>query len=109
MYGTRHGSRAFRGYLLTYEGVADMGWIVAILALSLVMVVMTIAELRHSVRASTIESPELTPEPQPIEVDGPPLTPEPAEASQEPHPEPAGESDIETEIRSMRSIISRLI
>jgi len=87
-----------------------MGWIVAILALTLVMVVMTIAELRHSVRASTIELPELTPEPQPIEVDGaPPLTPEPVEASQEPHPQPAGESDIETEIRSMQSIISRLI
>ena len=86
-----------------------MGWIIAIVALSLVLTVMTIAELRHSVRASTIESPELTPEPQPIEVDGPPLTPEPVEASQEPHPQPAGESDIETEIRSIQSIISRLI
>lgn len=37
-----------------------MGWIVAILALSLVMGVLTIAELRRPVMASTIELPELT-------------------------------------------------
>ena len=37
-----------------------MGWIVAILALSLVMTVMTIAELRHPVKASTVQLPELT-------------------------------------------------
>ena len=37
-----------------------MGWIIAIVALSLVMVVLTIAELRRPVRASTIQIPELT-------------------------------------------------
>jgi hypothetical protein len=37
-----------------------MGWIVAIVALSLVMTVMTIAELRQPVRASTVQLPELT-------------------------------------------------
>jgi len=37
-----------------------MGWIIAIVALSLVMTVMTIAELRRPVRASTIQLPELT-------------------------------------------------
>jgi len=36
-----------------------MGWIVAIVALSLVMTVMTIAELRRPVRASTVQLPEL--------------------------------------------------
>ena len=36
-----------------------MGWIIAIVALSLVMTVMTIAELRRPVRASTVELPEL--------------------------------------------------
>jgi len=37
-----------------------MGWIIAIVALSLVMTVMTIAELRRPVRASTVQLPELT-------------------------------------------------
>jgi hypothetical protein len=37
-----------------------MGWIVAILSLSLVMTVMTIAELRRPVGTSTFEVPELT-------------------------------------------------
>ena len=37
-----------------------MGWIVAIVALSVVMIVMTIAELRRPVRASTVQLPELT-------------------------------------------------
>jgi hypothetical protein len=37
-----------------------MGWIIAILALSSVMAVMTIAELRRPVAASTIELPALT-------------------------------------------------
>jgi hypothetical protein len=37
-----------------------MGWIVAILSLSLVMAVMTIAELRRPVSASTVQLPELT-------------------------------------------------
>jgi hypothetical protein len=37
-----------------------MGWIIAIVALSLVMAVMTIAELRRPVRASTVQLPELT-------------------------------------------------
>ena len=36
-----------------------MGWIVAIVALSLLMTVMTIAELRRPVRASTVQLPEL--------------------------------------------------
>ena len=36
-----------------------MGWIIAILALSLVMAIMTIAEIRRPVRASTVELPEL--------------------------------------------------
>jgi len=36
-----------------------MGWIIAILALSLVMAIMTIAEVRRPVRASTVELPEL--------------------------------------------------
>ena len=37
-----------------------MGWIVAILALSLVMAVMTVAELRRPVSTSTVQLPELT-------------------------------------------------
>ena len=37
-----------------------MGWIIAIVALSLVMAVMTIAELRRPVAASTVQLPELT-------------------------------------------------
>jgi hypothetical protein len=37
-----------------------MGWIIATLALSLVMAVMTIAELRRPVSASTVRVPELT-------------------------------------------------
>ena len=37
-----------------------MGWTIAIVALSLVMTVMTIAELRRPVAASTIQLPELT-------------------------------------------------
>ena len=37
-----------------------MGWIIAIVALSLVMAVMTVAELRHPVSASTVQLPELT-------------------------------------------------
>ena len=36
-----------------------MGWIVAIVALSLVMTVMVVSELRKPVSASTIELPEL--------------------------------------------------
>jgi len=36
-----------------------MGWIIAIVALSSVMTVMTFAELRKPVRASTIDLPEL--------------------------------------------------
>ena len=37
-----------------------MGWIIAIVALSLVMAVMTVAELRRPVSASTVQLPELT-------------------------------------------------
>ena len=37
-----------------------MGWIIAMVALSLVMAVMTIAELRRPVAASTVQLPELT-------------------------------------------------
>ena len=37
-----------------------MGWIIAIVALSLIMAVMTIAELRRPVAASTVQLPELT-------------------------------------------------
>ena len=37
-----------------------MGWIIAVVALSMVMAVMTIAELRQPVRASTVQLPELT-------------------------------------------------
>jgi hypothetical protein len=37
-----------------------MGWIIAIVALSLVMTFMTIAELRRPVRTSTVQVPELT-------------------------------------------------
>jgi hypothetical protein len=37
-----------------------MGWIIAMVALSLVMGVMTIAELRRPVAASTVQLPELT-------------------------------------------------
>ena len=37
-----------------------MGWIIAIVALSLVMAVLTIAELRRPVRASAVQLPELT-------------------------------------------------
>jgi hypothetical protein len=37
-----------------------MGWIIAILALSVVIAVMTIAELRRPVAASTLQLPELT-------------------------------------------------
>ena len=37
-----------------------MGWTIAIVALSLVMAVMTIAELRRPVAASTVQLPELT-------------------------------------------------
>ena len=37
-----------------------MGWSIAIVALSLVMAVMTIAELRRPVAASTVQLPELT-------------------------------------------------
>ena len=37
-----------------------MGWIIAILAISSVMAVLTIAELRRPVAASTIELPALT-------------------------------------------------
>jgi hypothetical protein len=37
-----------------------MGWIIATLALSVVMAAMTIAELRQPVSASTVELPELT-------------------------------------------------
>jgi len=37
-----------------------MGWIIAIVALSLVMAVMTIAEFRRPVAASTVQLPELT-------------------------------------------------
>ena len=37
-----------------------MGWIIAIVALSLVMTVMTVAELQQPVRASTVQSPALT-------------------------------------------------
>ena len=36
-----------------------MGWIIAIVALSLVMTVMTVAELRRPVRTSTVRLPEL--------------------------------------------------
>jgi hypothetical protein len=37
-----------------------MGWIIAIVALSLVMTVMTIAELRQPVSASAFQLPEFT-------------------------------------------------
>jgi len=37
-----------------------MGWIIAIVALSLIMAVMTIAELRRPVSVSTVQLPELT-------------------------------------------------
>jgi len=37
-----------------------MEWIIAIVALSLVMTVLTVAELRRPVKASTIQLPELT-------------------------------------------------
>jgi hypothetical protein len=37
-----------------------MGWIIAIVALSLVMAVMTVAELRRSVSVTTVQLPELT-------------------------------------------------
>jgi hypothetical protein len=37
-----------------------MGWIIAILALSVFIAVMTIAELRRPVAASTLQLPELT-------------------------------------------------
>ena len=37
-----------------------MGWIIAIVTLSFVMTVMTIAELRRPVAASTVQLPELT-------------------------------------------------
>ena len=37
-----------------------MGWIIAILAISSVMAVLTIAELRRPVAASTVQLPELT-------------------------------------------------
>ena len=37
-----------------------MGWTIAIVALSLVMAVMTIGELRRPVSASTVQVPELT-------------------------------------------------
>jgi hypothetical protein len=37
-----------------------MGWIIAILAISSVMVVLTIAELRRPIAASTVQLPELT-------------------------------------------------
>jgi hypothetical protein len=37
-----------------------MGWIIAIVALSLVMTLMTIAELRRPVSASTVQLPEQT-------------------------------------------------
>jgi hypothetical protein len=37
-----------------------MGWTIAIVALSLVMTVMAVAELRRPVTASTVQSPELT-------------------------------------------------
>jgi hypothetical protein len=44
----------------TFSGETVMGWIVAVVALSLVMTVMTIAELRKPVSASTIEVPALS-------------------------------------------------
>ena len=37
-----------------------MGWIIAIVALSLVMTVLTIAEFRRPVKASTVQLPEFT-------------------------------------------------
>ena len=37
-----------------------MGWIIAILAISSVMAVLTIAELRRPIAASTVQLPELT-------------------------------------------------
>ena len=37
-----------------------MGWVVAIVAVTVVMAVMTIAELRRPVAASTVQLPELT-------------------------------------------------
>jgi hypothetical protein len=37
-----------------------MGWIIAIVALSMAMTVMTIAELRRPLSASTVQLPELT-------------------------------------------------
>ena len=36
-----------------------MGWIIAIVALSLVMAVLTFAEFRRPVKASTVQLPEL--------------------------------------------------
>ena len=55
------------------------------------------------------ESVGASPDPQAIEVDGAPLTPEPVEASQEPHTEPERESDIETQIGSIQSMINSLL
>ena len=46
--------------MLVARGGRSTGWIIAILALSSVMAVMTIAELRRPVAASTIELPALT-------------------------------------------------
>jgi hypothetical protein len=43
-----------------FSGEAVMGWIIAIVALSLVMTVMTVAELRRPVRASTVQLPALS-------------------------------------------------
>ena len=46
--------------MLVARGGRSTGWIIAILALSSVMAVMTIAELRRPIRASTVQVPELT-------------------------------------------------
>jgi hypothetical protein len=44
-----------------FSGETVMGWVIAIVALSLVMTVMTVAELRpRPVKASTVQLPELT-------------------------------------------------
>jgi len=37
-----------------------MGWVIAIVAISSVMAVLTIAELRRPIAASTVQLPELT-------------------------------------------------
>ena len=57
-------ARQFRGVASRpdkFSGKTVMGWIIAIVALSFVMTVMVVAELRpRRVKASTVQLPELT-------------------------------------------------